>query len=268
MTTVELSGKTALVTGASGGLGIAIARKLHAAGATVKLTARRAELMEELARELGDRAEVLPADLSSADDVRRLADEAGQVDVLVANAGIPGTGRLTEYDPDQIDRVLDVNLNSVVHLTHALMPEMIERGSGHLVYISSLSGKLASPRSSLYNATKFGMRGFAHAIHEDLRGTGVGCTVILPGFIDEAGMWADGGLKTPPGSGGKKPDDVADAVMRAIEKNPYEIVVSGFLPRVGGALYGLAPSLVQGMQRAGGGSKTVEQLAETQKSKR
>jgi uncharacterized protein len=224
--------------------------------------------MQELADELGERAHVLPADLSSSDDVRRLAGEAGDVDVLVANAGIPGTGKLTEYTPEQVDRVLDVNLNSVVHLTHALLPRMLERGSGHLVYVSSMSGKVASPRSSLYNATKFGMRGFAHAVHEDLRGTGVGCTVVLPGFIDEAGMWADGGLKTPPGSGGKKPEDVAAAVMKAIDKNPHEIVVSGFIPRVGGALYGLAPSLVQGMQRRGGGEKTVEQLAEAQKTKR
>jgi short-subunit dehydrogenase len=265
---MELNGKTALVTGASGGLGIAIARALHASGATVKLTARRAELMEELAGELGERAEVLPADLSSADDVRRLADEAGTVDVLVANAGIPGTGRLTEYSPEQIDRVLDVNLGSVVHLTHALLPGMLERGSGHLIYVSSLSGKVSSPRSSLYNATKFGMRGFAHAIHEDLRGTGVGCSVILPGFIDEAGMWADGGLKTPPGSGGKKPEDVADAVLKALAKNPYEIVVSGLIPRSGGWMYGFAPSLVQALQRRGGAEETTEQLAEAQKSKR
>jgi uncharacterized protein len=265
---MDLNGKTALITGASGGLGIAIARRLHGAGATVKLSARRVELMEELASELGDRAEVLPADLSSADDVRRLAGEAEPVDVLVANAGIPGTGKLTEYEPEQIDRVLDVNLGSVVHLTRALLPGMIERGSGHLIYVSSMSGKVSSPRSSLYNATKFGMRGFAHAIHEDLRGTGVGATVILPGFIDEAGMWADGGLKTPPGSGGKKPDDVADAVAKALDKNPHEIVVSGFIPRVGGALYGLAPSLVQAMQRSGGGEKTATELAEAQKAKR
>lgn len=265
---MDLTGKTALVTGASGGLGIAIARALHARGVTVKLTARRAELMEELAKELGERAEVLPADLSSADDVRRLAGEADSVDVLVANAGIPGTGRLTEYEPDQIDRVLDVNLGSVVHLTRALLPGMIERGSGHLIFVSSMSGKVASPRSSLYNATKFGMRGFAHAVHEDLRGTGVGATVILPGFIDEAGMWADGGLDTPPGSGGKKPGDVADAVLRALDKNPHEIVVSGFLPRLGGAMYGLAPGMVQAIQRRGGGEETADQLAETQREKR
>jgi short-subunit dehydrogenase len=112
------------------------------------------------------------------------------------------------------------------------------------------------------------MRGFAHAVHEDLRDTGVGSTVILPGFIDEAGMWADGGLKTPPGSGGKTPKDVADAVLKAIDKNPHEIVVSGLIPRSGGWLYGFAPSLVHAMQRGGGGEKTASDLAEAQKAKR
>jgi short-subunit dehydrogenase len=268
VTEVDLNGKTALVTGASGGLGIAIARALHGRGATVKLSARRAEVMQELANELGERAEVLPADLSSADDVRRLADEAGAVEVLVANAGVPGTGELGEYSPEQIDRVLDVNLRSPVHLTHALLPGMLERRSGHLIYVSSLSGKVASPRASLYNATKFGLRAFAHAMHEDLRGTGVTCTSINPGFIEDAGMWADSGVQAPPGSGSRKPDDVANAVLKALDKNPHDVDVAGFVPRSGGWLYGAAPGLVQAIQRRSGGDRLTAELAEGQKSKR
>ena len=265
---MNLQGRTALVTGASGGLGIAIARALHARGATVKLTARRAELMEELAADLGERAEVLPADLSSADDVRRLADEAGSVDVLVANAGIPGTGQLTEYSPEQVDRVLDVNLRSAVHLTHALLPGMLERRSGHLIYISSMSGKVASPRASLYNATKFGLRGFSLALHDELRRTGVGCTTIFPGFIEDAGMWADSGLKTRPGTGSRKPDDVSNAVLRALAKNPREIDVAGLVPRSAGWLLGIAPGVVSALQRAAGGDDISAELAEAQKAKR
>jgi short-subunit dehydrogenase len=268
VTTVDLTDRTALVTGASGGLGEAIARALHAGGATVKLSSRRAEVMEELAGELGERVEVLPADLSSADDVRRLASDAGDVDVLVANAGVPGTGELSEYTPEQIDRVLDVNLASAVHLTHALLPGMLDRGSGHLVYISSMSGKVVSPRASLYNATKFGLRGFSLSLHDELRGTGVGCTTVFPGFIEDAGMWADSQLDAPPGSGTRKPDDVSAAVLKAIAKNPREIDVAGVIPRSGGWLLGIAPGLVSAIQRSGGGDRTTAALSEAQKAKR
>jgi short-subunit dehydrogenase len=265
---MDLSGKTALITGASGGLGNAIARAVHGRGAAVKLTSRRAEVMEELASELGDRAEFVPADLSDADDVRRLVREVGDVDVLVANAGLPGTGGLVEYSPEQIDRVLDVNLGAPVHLTHALLPGMLERGSGHLVYISSISGKVASPRASLYNATKFGLRGFSLSLHDELRGTGVGCTTIFPGFITDAGMFADSKLDAPPGSGPRKPQDVADAVLKALDKNPREIDVAGIVPRSGGWLLGVAPGLVSALQRRAGGDETTAELAEAQKAKR
>jgi short-subunit dehydrogenase len=265
---MDLDGRTALVTGASGGLGNAIARALHARGAAVKLTSRRAEVLEELAGELGDRAEVMPADLSDADDVRRLADEAGPVDVLVANAGLPGTGELREYTPEQIDRVLEVNLRSPVHLTHALLPGMLERGSGHLVYISSISGKVASPRASLYNATKFGLRGFSLSLHDELRGTGVGCTTIFPGFITDAGMFADSKLDAPPGSGPRKPEDVAEAVLKAIDRNPREIDVAGVVPRSAGWLLGISPGLVSALQRRAGGDRTTAELAEAQRVKR
>ncbi|MDQ3936051.1 MAG: SDR family NAD(P)-dependent oxidoreductase [Actinomycetota bacterium] len=268
MTGLDPNGKTALVTGATGGIGNAIARALHGRGATVKVTGRRAEVLEELARELGDRVEVLPADLASADDVRRLAGEAGEVDVLVANAGLPGTGKLTEYSPEQIDRVLDVNLRSAVHLTHALLPGLIKRASGHLIYISSISGKVASPQASLYNATKFGLRGFSLALHDDLRESGVGVTTIFPGFISDAGMWADSKLDAPSGSGVRKPEDVADAVLKALAKNPREIDVAGVIPRVGGKLAGAAPALVAGMQRRSGGEKVSAALADAQREKR
>lgn len=265
---MDPNGSTALVTGATGGLGSAIARALHAQGATVLLSGRRAELLEELARELGERARALPGDLSSAGDVRRLADEAGAVDVLVANAGVPGTGRLEEYTTEQIDRVIDVNLRSAIHLTHALLPGMLERRRGHLVYISSMAGKVANPAASLYNATKFGLRGFSLALHEDLRGTDVGCTTIFPGFIADAGMWADSKIDAPAGSGVRRPGDVADAVLKAIRRNPYEIDVAGPVPRIGAWLSGAAPALVAAAQRAAGGEKLTAELSEAQREKR
>jgi short-subunit dehydrogenase len=265
---VELNGSRVLLTGATGGLGHAIARCLHARGAHLILTGRRAEVLDELRTELGDRVETKPLDLSDAGAVHRFAAEAGQIDVLVANAGLPGTGQLADYSREQIDRVIDVNLRSPVHLTHALVPGMLERGRGHVVYISSISGKVATAHSSLYNATKFGLRGFSFAIHEDLRGTGVGATTVFPGVVADAGMWADGGLDLPKGVKASKPEAVAEAVITGIEKDKPEINVANPIERLGGVLAGPAPRLVSFINRHAGTNELAEALAERQVEKR
>ena len=124
-------------------------------------TARREEVLKELAAELGERVETVVADLAEAADVAALPERAGHVDVLVANAALPASGALLDFEPVQIDRALDVNLRAPTQLARALAPAMVERGSGHLVFISSLSGKAANAGSALYSATKFGMRGMA-----------------------------------------------------------------------------------------------------------
>jgi short-subunit dehydrogenase len=265
---VELNGSRILLTGATGGLGHAIARALHARGAHLILTGRRAEVLEGLVAELGDRAEAHALDLNDGGSVRGFCAEAGAVDVLVANAGLPGTGRLDEYAPDQIDRVLDVNLRAPVHMTHALLPAMLERDRGHLVFISSMSGKVATARSSLYNGTKFGLRGFAYAVREDLRGTGVGVTTVFPGFISDAGMWADSGLDLPRGIRTKTPEDVADAVIKGIERDRAEIDVAPLTVRLGGWLSGPLPNAVAAINKRGGGDDIADALANTQRDKR
>ena len=193
----DLSGRTALVTGATGGLGRAIARGLHASGASVQLSGRRADVLDALAAELGSRATVLPADLAKSGQAVALAERAGAVDVLVANAGLPGSGALADFTLDEADRVLDVNLRAAIHLTHALLPGMLGRGRGHLVFISSIAGKTPTVGASLYSASKFGLRGFALALHEDLRESGVGVTAVFPGFIAEAGLWGDANMDLP-----------------------------------------------------------------------
>jgi short-subunit dehydrogenase len=265
---VELNGSRVLLTGATGGLGQAIARALHARGAHLVLTGRRVEVLDGLVSELGDRAEARALDLSDHGSVRGFCEEAGTVDVLVANAGVPGTGKLDEYEPQQIDRVLDVNLRAPVHMTQALLPGMLERGQGHLVYISSMSGKVATARSSLYNGTKFGLRGFAYAVREDLRDTGVGVTTVFPGFISDAGMWADGGQQLPRGVGTKTPEDVAAAVIRGIEKNRAEIDVAPLFVRLGGWMAGPMPNVVAAINKRGGGDDIAEKLSEAQRDKR
>ena len=146
-----LGGRTVLVTGATGGIGAAAARAVAARGASVIVSGRRAEELEAVASDVGGRA--LVADLAAADGPARLLEEAGQVDVLVANAALPGSGQLTSYSVEEADRVLDVNLRAPVVLARLLVPELVARGSGHLVFVNSLSGKSAAPRSSLYSAT-------------------------------------------------------------------------------------------------------------------
>jgi short-subunit dehydrogenase len=120
----------------------------------------------------------------------------------------------------------------------------------------------------MYNATKFGVRGFGFALHEELRGTGVGATTVFPGFIAEAGMYAESGVKLPPGIGLRKPGQVADAVIRGIEQNRAEIDVAPVGLRVGGWLFGVSPSLVAAVTRKLGGQKVGEDLGEVQRSKR
>ncbi len=220
----DLSGKTVLLTGASTGLGPHIARRLREAGAKFVLSARNEAALEKLADELGE-SRVIAADLSRTGEPERLAAESGHVDVLVSNAGIPASGRLTTFKVEEIDRAIAVNLRAGIVLASKLVPGMLERKSGHLVFMSSIAGKLPSGGETIYNATKFGVRGFALALREELWGTGVGVSVISPTFVSEAGMWAVTGLKPNPIAGEVSPEQVADAVWTSITKNKREIDV-------------------------------------------
>jgi short-subunit dehydrogenase len=257
-----------LLTGATGGIGHAIARALHARGATVVLTGRRADVLEELRDQLGGRAEILPADLASAADVTSLAERAAPLHALVANAALPGTGKLESFAPEEIDRAIDVNLRSPMQLARALLPSMLERGFGHIVLISSISGKVATARSSVYCATKFGLRGFGLALHDELHGTGVGVTTVFPGFIREAGMFVDSGAKLPKGIGTSSPQDVADAVIEGIDKNKVEINVAPIAMRTGARIFVTAPSVGFAISRALGGGKIAAKVAKGQREKR
>jgi uncharacterized protein len=263
---MQLGGATTLLTGASGGLGQAIARALAARGALLVLTGRRADVLEPLAAEVGGRA--VAADLADPADVGRLLADAGPIDVLVANAGLPASGRLASFSVDEIDRALAVNLRAPMVMARALMDGMVERRRGHLVFVSSLSGKAASGGGSVYSATKFGLRGFALGLREDLVGSGVGVSVVLPGFIREAGMFHESGTRLPPFAGTKKPDDVARAVVEAIERDRLEVDVAPLPLRAGAALAALAPGPIAALQRRLGGAKVSEQMAAGQANKR
>lgn len=263
---MNVRGRTVLLTGATGGLGHAIARRLAAAGARLVLSGRRGDVLAELADEVG--GEVAVADLSDPAAVRALAEAHEDVDILVANAGVPASGRLQTYEHEQIERALLVNLHSPIVLTHALAPRMVDRGSGHIVFMSSLSGKSATAGSSLYNATKFGVRGFAGAMRAELHGTGVGVSTIFPGFIRGAGMFADANVKLPFGVGTKTPEAVAEATLRAIERNRGEIDVAPIGLKVGSLLGGVAPETAARVTRRSGGEQIAMQFETGQLDKR
>jgi short-subunit dehydrogenase len=201
----------------------------------------------------------VPCDLADRDAVERLAAESGPVDVLIANAGVSVAGRVERSSIEEIDRVLDVNLRAPMVLSRLLCEGMAERGGGHIVFISSLNGKVGTVRTSIYAATKFGLRGFAQSLREDLRSSDVGVSTIFPGFIRGAGMFHDSGVKLPPYVGTKSPDDVARAVIRAIERDRSEIDVAPLGLRVGTAIASLVPETAANVQRKLGAGKIASQ---------
>jgi len=232
---VRLEGKRILVSGATGGLGRAISGELAAAGARLVLSARRGPELEELARSLPGGAELhssIVADLALEGAAERLVSEAGDLDALVANAGMNAPGRLERSSPEQLESIIRVNLEVPIRMTRALLPSLQQKGEGHIVFISSLNGRAATPRTSLYCATKFGLRGFALALREDLHSRGVGVSIVSPGLVREAGMFADSGARAPAVMGTTTPAKVGRAVVESIARNRGEIAVAPLRQRL------------------------------------
>lgn len=263
---MRVAGKTVLLTGATGGIGAAIAHDLSAAGARLVLTGRRTEVLEPLAEAVG--ARIVTADLGDDEQLRRLIAEASEIDVLVANAALPGSGRLLDLSLEEIDRVLEVNLRAPIVLTRELAPLLAARGAGHIVLVSSLAGKAATPGTSMYNATKFGLRGFGLAMRQELHDRGVGVSIVSPGFVRDAGMYADSGVKLPPGMGTVSPQRVARAVRRAIERDRAEVDVAALGVRAGAKFAFLAPEVAARLSARLGSTKITDSFAAGQADKR
>ncbi|MEA2209112.1 MAG: hypothetical protein QOF54_1589 [Solirubrobacteraceae bacterium] len=263
---MQIGGANVLLTGATGGIGHAIARALAARGAKLILTGRRADVLEPLAHELGARTSAV--DLAEPAELERLVSEAGEVDILVANAALPASGRIESFTVEEIDRALDVNLRAPIVLAHALVGQMVARGSGHLLFMSSLSGKAATPGTALYNASKYGLRGFASALRADLRSSGVGVSAVFPGFIRDAGMFADADVDLPPGVGTRTPADVAAATVKAIERNRAEIDVAPLPLRASTIFASVAPEMAANFARKLGSEDITRQMEAGQRDKR
>jgi short-subunit dehydrogenase len=227
----------------------AIARDLAGRGASLVLTARRTASIAAMAAELG--GEAVTADLTDRADVERLGTLLGDVDVLVANAGVGGEGSVTRLADEGVDGSIEVNLRAPIVLTTAFVRARQEDGRpGHVVLIGSLSGLAPSPGTAMYNATKFGLRGFALSARQDLHGTAIGLSIVEPGFIRDAGMFAAGDIDLPPGVRTCSPDDVARGVVRAIERDRAEVFVAPTELRVASTVATVAPGLTARVMRA------------------
>ena len=184
----KLDGKSALVTGASGGIGGAIARQLHARGATVGLSGTREDALAELAASLGERAHVLPCDLgdgAAVADLPKTAEAAlGQIDILVNNAGLTRDNLFMRMKDEEWDTVLAVNLTSAFKLSRAVLRGMMKRRFGRIIGISSVVGVTGNPGQGNYAASKAGMIGFTKSIALELGSRNIRCNAVAPGFIE------------------------------------------------------------------------------------
>jgi NADP-dependent 3-hydroxy acid dehydrogenase YdfG len=225
----RLAGRTALVTGASRGIGRAVATALAAEGAAVWLLARGGEALAELAGALGPLAHPLPCDIA---DPRSLAAALDQItadgrqtpDLLVNNAGIFPMGSVEAIDPDTFAAALAVNLEAPYRLMHALLPAMRVRGAGDLVTIGSTADRQIYPGNAAYAPTKFGARALHHTVREETRGSGVRCILVSPAATDTP-LWdpldPDHTPGLPPRAAMLRPEDVADAVLWAVTRPPH-----------------------------------------------
>ena len=186
----DLTGKTALITGASGGIGAAIARSLHGAGATVGLSGTRTAPLEELAAELGDRAHVLPCTLSDAEAVTALPKQAteamGSVDILINNAGITRDNLFMRMSEDEWQSVLDVNLTATFRLCKGVMRGMMKARWGRIVNITSIVGHTGNPGQANYAASKAGVLGMSKSLAYEVASRGITVNTIAPGFVTTA----------------------------------------------------------------------------------
>jgi short-subunit dehydrogenase len=243
-----------VVTGAAGGIGAALVRRLHADGAHVIAVDVASEPLVSLASELGPRCVAHVLDVTDPVGWERLADEVatrGGARILVNNAGITVHGLFASHALADVDRVVDVNLKSVLYGCRAFLPQLCAAERAHIVNVSSLAGRVAFPYQSIYSATKFAVRGFSAALRIELAPHGVGVTAVLPGavatrLLESARSYDGAASRSLAGlmlAHGVRPERLAERVVRAIRDDEAEVVV-GWDARVALAARALAPRLL------------------------
>jgi short-subunit dehydrogenase len=251
----DLVGRTALVTGASGGIGTYIARALARAGMHVVVSGRREEALASVVAELrglGARAEAVPVDLFDLGQADSLIDRSetalGSLDVLVNNAGVEYAAAFTEYTREELTSMIDLNLTAPLLLTHRVVPGMLARGRGHVVFIASVAGKLGTAYQEPYAATKAGLIGLTQSLRAEYLKAPVGFSVVCPGFVAGDGMYqrmVDQGLVSNRVMGATTTEKIADKVVEAIRRDLPEVIETGAPIRAILALGQVAPRLVE-----------------------
>lgn len=241
-------GTRALVTGASRGIGRATAAAIAARGGRVGLVSRGAESLEELAGELGEGALALPADVTDREAIGaaigRFAAEAGGVDLVVANAGLAHYGPFADQPIEHAEEMVRLNVLGTIYTVHEALEQMLLRGAGHVVVVSSGAALRAFPWGAVYGATKAADKGFAEALRHELSGTGVSVSVVLPGEV-ETSIHDHQPDKIPDwrrSSDAVSAEEVAEAIVRAVEEDRREVHVPPAVRLLG--LNDLAPRLV------------------------
>ena len=229
----DIKGKNALLTGGSKGLGPHIARFLAKEGVNLALTARSEDGLRETAKDVSDygvSVKVYPRDITDQSFRRKLLEDVkadfNQLDILINNAGMEWVSSYIALEPDYIERMIQTNLIAAMLLTRMALPNMLSRGSGQIINMSSLGGKRGNPYGGTYCATKAGLIEWTKGLRMELADSGVGVSVICPGFVSESGMFADYNKKPPWISNATTPEKVGEAVIRAIQKNIGEIAVN------------------------------------------
>jgi short-subunit dehydrogenase len=267
----QLRGTIAIVTGASKGIGVYIARALAKEGVNLALAARSVDELETVRKEmeaLGVKAIAVQCDVTKPADratlIARTEAELGPIDILVNNAGIERIAHFDKAPANDFTDTIAVNLEAPILLTHAVVPGMLARRKGHVVNIASAAGKVGVPFGTSYCATKHGLVGFTHALRAEYRGNAVGFSVVCPGFVTDVGMadrWSLQGVKMPRIAGSCSPEKVASVTVDCIRKNRAEVIVN--TPPIGPLIVfaSIAPRFVPRAMALFGYTKTFQRIA-------
>ncbi len=246
----NLNGRNVILTGASYGIGPHIAKALASEGVNIALVARSSDKLIGVANAIsapGRKVITIPVDITTQEGretlINRTEAELGPIDILINNAGVHFAGHLHERTQDQLNQIIQTNLTASIMLTRAVLPKMLERGSGHIVQSASLAGKVGMPYMAVYSATKYGLVGFNHALQAELRGTGVRSTAMCWGFISHDGMWDRYKRPVHIAFGTTSAEQVAQKLVRAIKRDYIEQVVNPIPVHPVLALWALAPRL-------------------------
>lgn len=246
----NLSGKNAILTGGSSGIGPYIARALATEGVNIALVARTKGLLESVSKNLSDfssRVITVPADITDVSDrikiINTVNEEFGQIDILINNAAICHIAPFVRQGEKQISGMIETNFTAPVLFTLEILKGMLDRGSGHVINISSLAGKKGTPYEAVYSGSKAALIEWGNALRLETEDSGVGVSAICPVFISKVGMFAKFGISCPKLIGIVSPESVAKATIKAIKKNQQEVLVRPSPTRPLYALNALSPGL-------------------------